>query len=248
LLSRNVAQNLANEAAEHWDERKLSRQLRDDARTAWEGYCSQAGGFHSDDFADGFRAGYADYLESGGPGCPPAVPPLRYRRRDHLNPEGHARVRDYFEGFKTGTDVAATGGRRPYLTVPVLMSDPPPPGPLPGTQVPATAVVRNGEQLPIPRPMEPITGLSIPERPPMPPVPLPRLPDVEPPADPLRPKIPDVPEPKIPVPPPKPRSDAKPQPSLLPVSLRETSVPEPVFRRLTPPPIEPLPGRRVVIE
>jgi len=239
LLSRNVAHNLANEAAQQWDERKLSRQLRADARNAWEGYCSQTGGFFTDEFAHGFRDGYADLLEFGGDGCPPAVPPLRYRRRDYLTPDGHARVRDFYDGFKAGSDVAAASGRRPYLMVPVLVSDPPPPSPPPGTQVPAAASVRSGEQLPAPRRMDATTGLPIPERPTVTPPPNP---------DPLTPKIPDVPRPKVPDPPPKPRSDASERPPAEPVALRETPVPAPVFRRQTPPTDEPLPGRRVVIE
>ena len=65
-LARNVVHNLANESAEQWDERKLSRQLRAEARAAWATYCQQSGGAFSADFADGFIAlpgGYGTFEE-----------------------------------------------------------------------------------------------------------------------------------------------------------------------------------------
>lgn len=218
-LARNAVHNLTNETVSHWDEKKLSRRLRAQADAAWLGYCAQAGGQLSEDFAGGFRDGYADYLESGGNGSPPAVPPLRYRRSQYLSPEGHGRVRDYFAGFKAGTDCAAASGHRHYLTVPVLLSDDPPPTPLPGVQLPAATVVpstsvlpsvvpspvRVGERLPAPRPMDAATGLPIPERPTVqplpktePPVPVVApVPKPEPPApDPLTPAIPVAPPPQ----------------------------------------------------
>lgn len=207
-LARNTIHNLTNETVAHWDEKKLSRRLRAQADAAWLGYCAQAGGQLSEDFAGGFRDGYADYLESGGNGSPPAVPPLRYRRSQYLSQEGHARIRDYFAGFKAGTDCAAVSGHRHYLTVPVLVSDDPPPPQLPGFQVPVAPTVpppaapplRVGERLPTPRPMDAATGLPIPDRPvvqPLPvadPLPVPK-PDIPAP-DPLRPTVPPAPPPQ----------------------------------------------------
>lgn len=229
LLARNVAHNLANESAEHLDERKLSRQLRAEARDGWAAFCQQSGGSFSIDFADGFRDGYADYLESGGNGSPPAVPPLRYRRSAYLNPEGHARIRDYFAGFKTGVDAAAESGRRHFLTVPVLVSDDAPPVPPPGIQVPSPdAPLRAGEQLPAPRRMDATTGLPIPDRPSVEPLP------------------PPLPVPKVPEPPPAPQSKTAPEPAVTPVAAAAKAPPEwPAFHRRTPPPVEP-PVRRTI--
>ena len=234
-LTRNVAHNLANESAEQWDERKLSRQLRAEARDAWATHC-QTGAF-SADFADGFQDGYADHLESGGNGCPPAVPPLRYRRRDSLNPEGHARIHDYFAGFKVGLDAAAASGRRQFLTVPVLVSDAPTPARLPGTQIPlSSASLRAGEQLPAPRWLDPTTGLPIPDRPLAEPMPLPPIPGKEKAPDPLKPKLPELPPP--------PKSDAGARPTVTPVAAETRVPPEwPTVWRKSAPPEEPVPGR-----
>jgi hypothetical protein len=241
LLTRNVAHNLANESVEQWDERKLSRQLRGEARAAWEAYRVQSGGALTSDFADGFRDGYADYLESGGNGCPPAVPPLRYRRSGYLSPEGHAQIREYFAGFKTGLDSAAASGRRQFLTVPTLLSDSAAPGTPPGTQIPAAgAPLRVGEQLPSPRRMDPTTGLPIPERPLAEPPPTPPLPRPD--------KLPDPPPPKLPDPPPAPRSELDARPDVTPV-VAQTRAPPPAWpavRRKTAPPEVPIPGRRVI--
>lgn len=224
-LARNAVHNLANETVAHWDEKKLSRQLRAEAEAAWAVYCPQAGGALSEDFAAGFRDGYADFLESGGNGSPPAVPPLRYRRSGYLNPEGHARIRDYFAGFKVGADTAAASGHREYLTVPVLLSDEAPPATLPGVQLPAAQSqppsqppvmpppagppVRAGERLPAPLPLDPATGLPVPNRPLVQPPPQapPPLPIPGPSPAPARESVPEAPRPDplrpvIPVPPP----------------------------------------------
>ena len=234
-LARNVVHNLANESAEQWDERKLSRQLRAEARAAWATYCQQSGGAFSADFADGFQDGYADHLESGGNGRPPAVPPLRYRRRDSLTPEGHARIHDYFAGFKAGLDAAAASGRRQFLTVPVLVSDAPTPARLPGTQIPRSAEpLRAGEPLPAPRRLDPTTGLPIPDRPLVEPIPLPAIPGKEYAPDPLKTKIPEPP-----------KSDAGARPTVTPVAAETRAPPEwPVVWRKSAPPEEPPLGRR----
>ena len=123
-LSRNVARNAYNEPAEIHDEVSVERQLRKEARAAFaevkRQYPRRAFG---DDFHDGFVDGYSDYLDNGGKAEMPAVPPLHYRRARFLNPEGHARIKDYFLGFKYGMDVAVATGCRPFYTVPVLVPE-----------------------------------------------------------------------------------------------------------------------------
>ena len=47
---------------------------------------------YSKDFADGYVFGFADYVEKGGPGIPPVVAPLRYRKVHYETPEGHQQL------------------------------------------------------------------------------------------------------------------------------------------------------------
>ena len=67
----------------------------------------------SDEFRDGFQAGYVDHLDRGGDARPPAVPPADYAHyKKYQTLEGDGLVRDYYLGFQYGIDVAASGGRR----------------------------------------------------------------------------------------------------------------------------------------
>lgn len=156
-LGKNVTRNAYNEPAEIRDEMSVERQLRKEALAAFaevkRQYARRAFG---DDFQDGFIDGYSDYLDNGGKAEMPAVPPLRYRRARFLNPEGHARIKDYFLGFKYGMDIAIATGCRPFYTFPILLPEqaelPPlnitvlPPPPAPNAPTP-----KLGVPLPIPK-------------------------------------------------------------------------------------------------
>jgi len=106
-------------------EQAIGRHIHHDAREAWRAVRDQfPRRCFSPEFRDGFLDGYADYLDRGGDGQPPAAPPLRYTRHArYFTPEGHALLKDYFLGFKYGADVAITTGQRQFLTVPVLLAD-----------------------------------------------------------------------------------------------------------------------------
>jgi hypothetical protein len=170
-LAHSATHVLVNESVTYFDEKKVTAHLRKDGRKLLREWCGHHHKAVSEDFEDGFEDGYADYLEHGGVATPPAVPPLKYRRSHFLNPDGHARVRDYFAGFQAGVDMAAASGRREYLTVPVLIPDPPPDQPVNVRQTPAEqcrppAPPSPSEVLPPPRPTEqPTAGLSAPARP-----------------------------------------------------------------------------------
>jgi hypothetical protein len=174
-LGRNIAHNLVNEPRERYNETRLTQRIQRDSRQAWNEYCHQfPNRTLTDDFAEGFRDGYADYLQSGGTATAPAVPPLRYRRTRYLSPQGHAQVHEYMNGVKAGLESAAISGRRQYLTVPVLIHDPAPEVPLnvrqlPGQVLANTPSPRVTEPLPTLRSGEPHTsgdpGLTPPTRP-----------------------------------------------------------------------------------
>jgi hypothetical protein len=184
-LARSAVHNLWNEPIEYLDERRTTKLLQEEAEELLAEMRNTKKRHCTDDFAEGFIDGYADYLERGGNTAPPAVPPLKYRRGRFLNPDGHARVHDYFAGFQAGAETAAGTGKRQYMTVPVLVPDPVPVPPVNARQTPADQCAPPppkpadgpAESLPNPRP-EPTTGLPAPDRPP---------------ADPIRPGLPAIP-------------------------------------------------------
>ena len=113
------------EAGVAHSEKAVARQIHKKAHEAWQIVRSEfTSKIFTPEFHDGFIDGYCDYLDRGGDGQPPAVPPLRYtQNRKYYSPEGHVLMRDYFLGFKYGTDVAIATGQRQYLTVPVLIPE-----------------------------------------------------------------------------------------------------------------------------
>src|SRR5207253_2989079 len=86
------------------------------AEAAWE----QVGGpgTHSDDYAAGFKDGFAEYLFRGGDGEPPLVAPLRYRRYRYQTAEGYATINDWFAGYRHGAAAARSSGAREWITGP----------------------------------------------------------------------------------------------------------------------------------
>jgi len=167
LLARNTARNVLNEPAELHDNKKLCRQLRREAEAEWA--CvrmREPQGAFTADFADGFVDGYVDYLDSGGTAQPPAVPPLRYRRSRYMSVEGHALIRDYYSGFRYGSEVAVASGRRDLITVPILLPEPRVDAPVQARQIPENgATPRTPEILPQPRPAGKDISLPLLDRP-----------------------------------------------------------------------------------
>lgn len=160
------AHELINDKITVCHEAALTHELRRDAREAWkEVRCQYPRHLFGPEFREGFLDGYTDYLDRGGSGSLPAVPPAHLTRsKKYYSPEGQARLKDYFLGFQYGTDVAIATGCRQFLTVPVLLpqkeNGPPSFNVLP----PATAVevVRPPT---VAVPAEPRTAVALPPRP-----------------------------------------------------------------------------------
>lgn len=162
-LATNIARNAYNEPAEIRNEYKVERQLRHEGKAAFKEVKRQYPRHSfSHDFECGFIDGYLDFLDRGGKAEVPAMPPLRYRQARFFNAEGHARIREYFLGFKYGVDVAVATGCRPFYTVPILTSDPTELPPLNITVLPPppdanTPTPKLGSPLPLPQETKPGT-------------------------------------------------------------------------------------------
>ena len=148
-------------------EQEIARVIQRKAREAWHIVrCEFPRRIFTPEFRDGFIDGYSDYLDRGGDAQPPAVPPLRYtQNKKYFTPEGHVLIRDYFLGFKYGTEVAVATGQRQFLTVPVLIPEKVelmPSGPVDHTPTPP-AISESDRPVPQPLPApKPMSKLPMP--------------------------------------------------------------------------------------
>jgi hypothetical protein len=219
-LAETAVHNAVNEPAVYLDEKHVTHQCRAEGkRVAKELAVKRA---MSEDYEDGFVDGYADALERGGEPLPPAVPPTKYRRGRFLNPDGHARIHDYFAGFQHGASSAAASGKRQFLTVPIMLPD------QPAEQLPAVQQV----------PKEKCDPAAGPNCPPPPVVSsLPASPEAKPTATELvAPKRPLISTPLVPPPPPGPNA---PLPALPEATTDPPPAPPTSGRLVVPPTREP---------
>src|SRR5262249_55924719 len=90
---------------------------------AWAHGCAD-GGPRSGDYAQGFADGFLDYLEAGGSGEPPVLPPRRYWGSAYQTPVGRQLVDEWFAGFRHGAAVARDAGYRDLVTLPTSFGRP----------------------------------------------------------------------------------------------------------------------------
>ncbi len=147
---RSIERNFTVLPLQGFDEVRMKVRNHLRAVEAWDMLEEAAPEAYSSDFADGFVAGYEDYLNNGGNGDPPAVPPFCYRTVKYQTPEGVEAINQWYAGWRHGTLMAKASGMRELEVIPLSAPpinaiernyDLPPPQPLPTT-----------EQLPPPRP------------------------------------------------------------------------------------------------
>jgi hypothetical protein len=90
------------------------------AAAALSAYQCQNAGCYSDDFVWGFKRGYVDYLDNGGTGQPPPLPPRHYWKLKYQTPEGYHAIQEWLSGFQQGVEVAKASGFREHIVVPVM--------------------------------------------------------------------------------------------------------------------------------
>lgn len=239
-IAKNAARNIVNEPHVVGTQVCITHDLRKEARAAWRevraDYPRKA---FTAEFHEGFLDGYVDYLDRGGNGSLPAVPPAKYtRHKKYFTEEGQCLLKDYFLGFKYGQEIAIATGRRQFLTVPVLLPEVPtgppaftfarPPAPAMGDPAPApTGVLPNPQPLTKP-------DVEVPPKPEAPPVPskfdLPRPPAAVPPPSPPQPSPVPLPAPEPPPVRPAPPLGVNPPPVI--------EVPKASATKLPPPPAE----------
>src|SRR5262245_49080136 len=99
------------------DDNQFVHQLQKYAESA---FAQKPGVVPSDAFHDGFVEGFIDYVEAGGTGEPPYLPPFRFRLTEHRTPEGQAAIREWYAGFREGAAAARASGLRElnFVTLP----------------------------------------------------------------------------------------------------------------------------------
>lgn len=117
----------------------------------------------SREFGDGFIDGYADYLNLGGTGAAPPIPPRRYWNVDYKSPGGVEAIQAWFAGFEQGAAAAKASGIREVEVVPssvLLPPEPPlavaPEAPVGPVAMPGPPLAEPGMELvPTPAPLPP---------------------------------------------------------------------------------------------
>lgn len=89
------------------------------AQQAWQQYAEcHLEQEYSEDYGDGFRSGYAYFLDVGND-QPPAVPPYRYRLTCYQTPAGHHAIEEWYQGFHDGAQTAKMSGLRKLFIIPL---------------------------------------------------------------------------------------------------------------------------------
>jgi hypothetical protein len=121
-----AARNSVEQPIRHHDDKKFIKVVRRRAEQAWAEACGAPGRRFSRAYHDGFVEGFIDYVEAGGSGEPPYLPPFRYRLTPYRTADGVAVIEDWYAGFRHGAAVARGSGMRELNVVP-----------LPGPAIPA---------------------------------------------------------------------------------------------------------------
>src|SRR5207253_2095221 len=100
-----------------------ARRNRQWAQAAWQkAWVTLPPGQRSEDYAHGFKDGYAEYLFRGGDGEPPLIAPARYRHLRFQNQQGYHAIEDWFAGYRHGAGLARDTGARRWITGPSALS------------------------------------------------------------------------------------------------------------------------------
>jgi hypothetical protein len=136
-----AARNSVQQPIRCCDDKTFIRVTRRHADEAWAQICGASHRQFSHAYHDGFVEGFIDYVEAGGTGEPPYLPPFRYRLTKYRSADGLAVIEDWYAGFRHGAAMARESGLRELNYVP-----------LPGPAIPGDARSPSPWAEPIPVP------------------------------------------------------------------------------------------------
>ena len=89
------------------------------ANAAWNDVqIAGPGQVFSKDYVQGFKDGFADYLDGGATETPPPLPARHYWATRYQTPQGHQAINDWYAGCQYGVAAAQASGHRRWLTLP----------------------------------------------------------------------------------------------------------------------------------
>ena len=106
----------------NWDNMLQQKRFRHLARCAFENARAVARAEQDDyehepfsaDARSGFEAGFIDYLDAGGIGHLPPLPPRRYWKSAYQTPEGQRAMQEWFRAYEHGAAIAEASGYRQF--------------------------------------------------------------------------------------------------------------------------------------
>jgi hypothetical protein len=123
-LVHNTHRTLVNEPLLASDDYILRKRFHTLAHHSFTEYKrSEHGAKCQSHFKDGYIDGYIDQLENGGTTDPPAQPPRRYWVAQNPTPAGQERTSQYFNGFRTGAEMALASGLRRSFQAKIFVPD-----------------------------------------------------------------------------------------------------------------------------
>lgn len=115
--------NVSSAIGGYYHEQRFLREAEDLADTVWnEVGVGDLACKRCTEFERGFKTGFVEYLDANGDGSPPAVPPRRLRHHVLRSDREQRDIDDWFAGYRLGAQVAAQGGYRQRIVIPISLA------------------------------------------------------------------------------------------------------------------------------
>jgi len=116
----NSFRNLWQQSIDRLDECSDDKRNMDLAEIGWHHLVeNHPDKQYSSHYEQGFKCGFADYLDSGGNGNPPPGPPWKKVNIHYETPDGYQAIQEWYAGFRDGSAAARETGYRRFIEVPL---------------------------------------------------------------------------------------------------------------------------------